>query len=426
MSAEEWVIERLVPGGDGLSRLSDGRIGFATGAIPGDRIRPTQLVRHKSWVRAEKWQLLAAGPARVEPRCQLADLCGGCDWMHLERSAQVAAKSAILREALTRTGGFRTLPADIQVVTAGEAFGYRTRLRLHVDSKGKFGLYEKRSHRVVELAACPVSADQVQHALCELRDVAARHPGAFAQWAELELRAAPAGPPITLTLRRREPELDLTEPARRLLEELCERFTTAELGTEPPSAHDQRWSLPGGIELRSPPGGFVQVNWAINQALVEALVRGARARDVHRFCDLYCGAGNFTLPLLAAGLEGLGIEQASGSIRAARRAARAAGLSDQSFIAADVTSELERRAAHREQFDLVVLDPPRAGARESIPLVAKLAPRFIAMCSCDPVTLARDLKSLREAGYELTEVTGFDMFPQTHHVEALAWMQRSA
>jgi 23S rRNA (uracil1939-C5)-methyltransferase len=326
-------------------------------------------------------------------------------------------------QGLAARRSFRDL-GPIDVVSAGPELGYRTRLRLHVDEAGRLGLYEKRSHRIVEIPGCPVSSPGIDTALGEIRAAANGRQLALAAWSELEIRVAPAGPPVTLALRRRDPARKRSEDEAALLDELASRFPVVEIGDEPPPASDQRWPLPGGIELHVPPGGFVQVNWAVNEKLVAALVEGATTRQVRRFLDLYCGAGNFTLPLLMAGLDGVGIERTGASIRAARRAARAADLRDDSFIAADVLHELERRARRHEPFDLVVLDPPRTGARDGAPNLLALAPRYIAFCSCDPVTMARDLKLLCGGGYELERVTGFDMFPQTHHVEALAWLAR--
>ncbi len=424
MSDQEWSIERIVPGGDGMARLSDGRIGFATGVAPGDRIRVVRATRHKSWARAEEWELASPGPDRVEPVCPVAAECGGCDFMHLARAAQLAAKESIIRQALSRTGGFRDLPATIPIHTGGSELGYRGRIRLHVNEKGELGLFAKASHRLVVIPGCPVSAPEIERVLGELRGLGQQHPGGFAHWSELEIRVAPAGPRVTLHLRARDAEREPSPAARALHAALAERYPVLEHGGEGDPRVDQRWPLPGGVELRAPPGGFTQVNWQVNQLVVAAVVDGAKRRGVARFVDLYCGAGNFTLPLLSAGLSGIGIERAGSSIRAARRAARDAGLPDQSFVAADVAMELERLARRQEKLDLVLLDPPRTGARDAMPRIVALRPRFVAMCACDPVTLARDLVPLTRAGYSLDDVAGYDMFPHTHHVETLAWMRR--
>lgn len=421
----------MVPGGDGFARLGDGRVGFASGALPGDVIHPIEIDDRRSYVRALSWELVQPGPERVRAACPVADACGGCDWMHLSREAQLSAKAGVLREALSRTGGFRELPETIPVVSAGSDLHYRGRLRVHVDDAGRIGLYARRTHEVIEVPGCPVSLPIVEQALTAVREVALRHPDALSALSAIEIRSAPAGPPVALELVPREHNHPLGEAADAFRDELSGRF---EVGVEresqarhaPQAGDEQRWPLPGGVELSAPLEAFTQINWSVNSEMVREVVEGARERGLSSFCDLYCGAGNFTLPLLAAGLTGIGIDRESAGIEAARRSARSAGLPDSGFLAGDVAHRMRALVRKQRRFDLVLLDPPRSGARDVLPAVADLAPRHVAVCSCDPVTLARDLRVLARNGYELERVTGFDMFPHTHHVEALAWMRRKA
>lgn len=416
LPSADWLIEQMVPGGDGMARLTDGRVGFASGAFPGDRIRVGRHTQHASWVRADDWTLIEPSPERVSPPCPVADECGGCEWMRLARPAQLVAKSALLRQALRRTGGMVELPEALPVRSAGSDLGYRNRLRLHVDRSGRIGLYKRQSHELVEIPSCAVAEPAVNRALSRLRELAGAT-GALARWSELEIRVAPLGAPVSLWLLPRE-ERPPTAPERALLEAFAREWQAVEAGA---AGEDQRWPLPGGVELGSPPGGFVQVNWAVNLELVAALLDGVKQRGIRTFIELYAGAGNFTLPLLRAGLRGVAIERAGASIRAARRAARAQELSDDAFVAGDAAKELARRG--RERPDLVLLDPPRSGAREAVAPLLALGPRWIAFCACDPVTLARDVKALSGA-YALDSVAAFDMFPHTHHVETLLWLGR--
>jgi 23S rRNA (uracil1939-C5)-methyltransferase len=388
---EEWRIDRLVPGGDGMTRLGDGRVGFATGALPGDLLHVLAKKDHGSWVRAERWELVEPGPDRVEPPCPVAARCGGCDWMQLARPAQLLAKGA--------------------------------RLRVHVDVEGRIGLYAKHSHELVEIDGCPVSEPAVEQALSKLRELGRAHPGALARWGEIEIRAAPAGPPLTLWLEPRPPPSPRSARDDAFLAELRRSYVVAERGGPIEPGAVQRWPLPG-VALSVPPGVFVQVNPAVNRELVAAVTSRARELGLSRFLDLYSGAGNFALPLLASGMSGLAVERAGAGIRAARQSARKAGLSDQSFFAGEVLAELERLARRHERFDLVVLDPPREGARECMSTLVALAPPHIAYCGCDPVTLARDVKTLLSAGYRLEHASAWDMFPHTHHVETLVWLGR--
>jgi 23S rRNA (uracil1939-C5)-methyltransferase len=421
----------MVPGGDGFARLGDGRVGFASGALPGDVIHPIEIDDRRSYVRALTWELVESGPERVSAPCPVADTCGGCDWMHLSREAQLRAKAGVLREALSRTGGFRELPESLPVVSAGPDLHYRGRLRVHVDDAGRIGLFARRSHQLIEVPGCPVSLPAVEQALPALREAAARHPGALSALSAIEIRTAPSGPPLALELVPRDGHQTLPASTAAFRDELAEKFAVG-VEREPQARHapepgdEQRWPLPGGVELSAPLEAFTQVNWSVNNEMVRAVLDGARERNLASFCDLYCGAGNFALPLLSAGLTGIGIDREQAGIEAARRSARSAGLPDSGFLPGDVAHRVRSLVRKRRRFDLVLLDPPRSGARDVLPAVADLAPRYVAVCSCDPVTLARDLRALARSGYELESVTGFDMFPHTHHVEALAWMRRKA
>jgi 23S rRNA (uracil1939-C5)-methyltransferase len=411
----------VVPGGDGFARLSDGRPGFASGALPGDRIEVVELDERNRYVRARRWRLAEAGADRVIPPCPIAERCGGCDWMALARPAQLLHKEHLLDEALRRTGRLHGLSP--RVVSIGPDLGYRTRLRLHLDPNGRIGLFGRGTHELVELSACAVSASDVNRGLSLLRVLLQRKPELGTLFSELEIRAAPAGPPLSLRLFPRERMPTLSE--RHTIETaLGQAFAIDIAGEARGPTEPQRWPLPGGVELEAPTGAFTQVNWAVNTAMVEALLAGARSRGVRRFCDLYCGAGNFALALAADGIPGLGVERSIPAVDAARRAATRAGLTHLKLTAGDAKAAIEELAERESEFDLVIVDPPRAGARELVDALARLRPNYVAYCSCDPVTLARDLRLLVDRGYEVDAIEGFDMFPHTHHVEALAWLIR--
>ncbi|HYQ45697.1 MAG TPA: class I SAM-dependent RNA methyltransferase [Polyangiaceae bacterium] len=414
----EWQIEKLVPGGAGFLRLSTGQGAFAPGALPGERISVQQAEDHQAYLLATRWQLLEASPDRVQPSCPVQGSCGGCDLMTLDYRAQLSAKAGILRDALNRTGRFETLP-ELEFVAAEQPLAYRSRIRLHV-AQGRLGFFAAESRELVEIPGCPVAQPELEHALRTLRSIANQYRAALAAFDEIELRVAPAGPRIALRLLPAKPHFDAESPLIRALSREF-RVAVGERSTAPED--DQRFPLPGPVELRVSAAAFTQVNWAVNQSLVQALLAGAEQRRVSTFCDLYCGAGNFSLPLSARGMNGLGIEGSRPAIAAAKRASTEQGLTSVRFIAGDVKATLAQlpRAA---SFDLFVLDPPRSGAREILPELIRRAPRFIAYCACDPVTLARDLRTLCDSGYSLSSVTGFDMFPQTHHFETLAWLER--
>ncbi|HKO49093.1 MAG TPA: class I SAM-dependent RNA methyltransferase [Polyangiaceae bacterium] len=413
----EWKVEKLVPGGAGFLRLANGQGAFAPGALPGERIRVELAEDHQTYLQATRWRLLEASPDRVQPVCPVQGSCGGCDLMTLDYPAQLSQKLGILRDALTRTGRFQELP-ELSFVAAEQPLAYRSRIRLHIAEDGRLGFFAAESRELVEVPGCLVADPELDQALLTLRSITSQHRTELASFSELELRVAPAGPRLALRLLpvgRHEGQ------ASALIAALSRVFQVSVGERSSAPEYDQRFPLPGGVELRVPAAGFTQVHWAVNQRLVQAVLDGAEQRAVSTFCDLYCGAGNFSLPLAARGKSGVGIEGSKLSIAAAKRASAEQGFTRVRFIAGDVKESLAK-LSRAESFDLVLLDPPRSGAREVLSEVIRRAPRHIAYCACDPVTLARDLRTLCDSGYILSSVAGFDMFPQTHHFETLAWL----
>jgi len=419
-SQQEWQIAKLVPGGAGFVRLSNGQGAFAPGALPGERISVTEAEDHGGYLQATHWSLLEASPDRVVPVCPVQTACGGCDLMTLSYPAQLTAKAGILHDALTRVGRFETLP-EILWVASDEQLGYRSRIRVHVGSEGRLGFFAAETRDLVEVPGCAVAHVELDAALSTLRAITSQYRVELALFAELELRVAAGGPRLALRL---VPLARRFEGAAALINALGASFQVTVGERSSGAAQDQRFPLPGGVELRAPAAAFTQVNWAVNLRLVQAVLDGAATRGVRSFCDLYSGAGNFSLPLFARGLTGVGIEASKPAIAAAKRAAAEQQLPGARFIAGDVREALAR-VPRAEAFDLVLLDPPRSGARDILPELIRRAPRYIAYCACDPVTLARDLRALCNAGYVLEQAAGFDMFPQTHHFETLAWLVRS-
>lgn len=397
--------------------MADGRVALLQGVAPHDLVEVTESQDRKGYVEVTQWRLLEGSPERVQPRCEYVSSCGGCDWMMLSPASQEQAKLGLVREALSRTGGINELPGELKLVGSPNAFAYRSRIRLQVSKTGRVGFYSAASHDLVEVPNCAVAAPEVNAALQRLRAWAQRHPNALTDVAHVEIRSAPQqATSIHFTGKRRE--------ALAAFDELARDFTLSwnEETTDPASSH--QYPLLEGVHLQAPPGTFTQVNWEVNQLLIARVVEGALARNIETFADLYCGSGNFTLPLLARGMKGIAVESNARSIAALRGAARERGLSLKEALSSGVEQFVARAVQEGRQFDLVLLDPPRAGLKGSVEAVSKLTARHIAICSCDPVTLARDLRGFLDRGFVLEQIAAFDMFPQTHHVEVLAWLVR--
>lgn len=427
-------IDRIVPGGRGFARTSSGKPIFVRGALPGDEIELLEVRDKKSFWEAERFELVTPSPERTIPSCADVRVCGGCDLMELNLSGQQRVKLGILQEALARTGGFslEALP-EVQIHSPGPHEEYRVRIRLQVAS-GRVGFYSAASHELVEVGSCRVARPEVRALLDRLRGVVRAAPRDFdgVQFAEVRVlpprsRAAEESPAsrrsrssIFIALR---PGGALSKTARRKLAEL-DAFAEIRVAGEPSRVEQTLW-VTEEVFVLVPVGGFCQVHDEVNRSLVREVIHEVTRIGARSFLDLYCGSGNFSLPLAFAGLDGRGIEVSSESIDAARRGAEQQGLSQVEFEAGDVTRALDHLLKRGALYDSVLVDPPRSGAKSALEALARLARRQIVLISCDPVTLARDLKVLVALGFEVERIAAWDMFPQTHHVESLVVLKRA-
>jgi 23S rRNA (uracil1939-C5)-methyltransferase len=384
-----------------MCRFEDGSVGFVEGAFPGETLRPLATVKKKDYAKITRFELVSASPERVEAACPVADACGGCDWMKLERSAELGHKARVVAEALERTGGVR-LDAVPEIVTAGPELGYRSRVRLHVDASGRVGFHARGTHTLVEVPGCPVAEPDVDRGISLVRSVASEMPRAMARFDSVEVRARSEGG-LEFVLYPHDAE---RAPESARLEERLREL--------------------GSVSVSRRGSEFSQVNRAVNAVLVSAVVDGALARHVSSFVDLYAGSGNFGVPLAKAGMSGISIEGDSNSAAHGRERANREASGRLEVRSQDVTRALAELARSTRRFELAVLDPPRSGAKPALSGILALEPRAIAYVACDPVTLARDVRELVASGFEISSVTCFDMFPKTHHVETLAWLERRA
>jgi 23S rRNA (uracil1939-C5)-methyltransferase len=412
-------IEKLVPGGEGFGHLPDGRPVFVPGALPDDEVDAVELVEKRQFARAVTFRLLEPSAERRAAPCPIAERCGGCDWMALELDAQRRHKVGLLQEALRRTGAFHELAFPIELRSEGPATGYRQRVRLHFDAAGAMGYHARASHEIVLATSCLVLAPELERAVALLEAVRAGNPRAFSAFLDVEVRALAQQRSLAFRLRegaRAEPEL-----LARLQRDFVVLVSSGRRASSDVRA--SRWPLTESSYLLAAPGDFTQVNWHVNRLMVEELLRGVAERGLKSFLDLYTGVGNFALPLLAAGLSGLALDADASAIKSAQRAAHEQGLSPTSFVCRDVTRWLSKER-DPGRFELVVTDPPRAGVLGDPRAIERLCEQSLVLCACDPVTFARDLRRFVDLGFRIERVVAFDMFPQTHHVEVLAWLDR--
>lgn len=415
----EVTIERLAFGGSGVAR-HEGIVIFVPFAAPGDRLRIEITEAKDNFVRGRIQAVLEPGPHRTEPRCRHFGECGGCQFQHVDYREQVRQKAWFVRDALVRIGKF-DWPHPVTVHHA-EPWGYRSRTQLKLkatsglradgrhgrlrrrergamdrtpveeraDGQPVLGFHRAFSHRVLDIAECPVLAPDLENGLAEVR-TALR---------QIDKADVPYQIEGSCGIDGASWNPDLPGMKKDLVEHRVGRFHYL-------------------IE----PESFFQGN----RHLVEQLVRTGiemtrRGEESNELAfDLYAGVGLFTLPLADRFVRVIAVEDERRAATLARVNVRTNGCDNISFLRATTEQFLKQ---NRETPDLVLIDPPRVGARPAIPALLELSAQRMVYVSCDPQTMARDLRILVDGGYELEAVESFDMFPQTWHVESIARLRR--
>jgi 23S rRNA (uracil1939-C5)-methyltransferase len=292
-------------------------------------------------------------------------------------------------------------------------------LRLQIDAAGRIGFFHRATRVLVVPERCHVASDAVARTLEELGALPSRFGPALGAFASVEVRESESGVSLYFALKPEHAYPPVESEA--LLAKLKKSHAVVVEGRAD-RAPRERYRLGTDCYMYTAPGAFTQVNWPVNLALVKRVLEVARETNSLTFCDLYSGSGNFALPLARAGAKGVGVEVSAVAVEHARLAAKEQGLGDVRFLNDDAARYARRQAKSGQRFDLVLIDPPRSGVKKEIEAMARLAQRVIVMLSCDPVTFARDLARLTPLGWEFAGIEAFDMFPQTHHIESMAWL----
>jgi 23S rRNA (uracil1939-C5)-methyltransferase len=428
---ETAVIESLDHEGRGVTHV-DGKAVFVDGALPGERVVFSRVRRRRRHDEAVTVEVLQPAPQRVAPRCRHFGVCGGCSLQHLDHAAQLAAKGRVVAEALARIGGVE--PDAWLPPLTGPAFSYRRRARLgcrYVDRKERVlvGFRERGSPLLADLSVCEVLAPPVGPMIAALAELVG---GLEIRRRVAQIEVAVGDDAAALVLRvLDDPGVSDLErlrafEARHGIDLYLQRGGLDTVQPLSPPAAPLRYALPGlpaGIEFA--PTDFVQVNGALNRQMVERALELLDPRPTDRALDLFCGLGNFSLPLALRVEAVAGVEGDAALVARAGANADRNGIRNAMFHAADLAAASQAGDWARARYDLVLLDPPRAGAREVLPVAASSRPRRIVYVSCHPGSFARDAGILAgEFGYHLRAVGVMDMFPQTSHVETIALFER--
>ncbi len=426
------TIESLSYDGRGVTHL-DGKTVFIEGALPGERVRLRYLHRHRRYDIGELVENLVPSPYRVNPPCPHFGLCGGCDLQHLRPEVQIEAKQRILGEHLAHIG--KVKPEIWLDPITGPTLGYRRRARLGVrfmPAKGGvlIGFRERHKSFLANLDTCLVLEPTISallpglHTLINSLSCSHRIP---------QIEVAVGDEISALVFRHLVP---LVERDEELLSAFGQRHgiqiylqsagPDSIVALWPAEPAELCYRLPDfNIEIRFRPTDFVQINHPVNRQMVNQAIKLLDLKGDEQVLDLFCGLGNFTLPLARRAKRVLGVEAEMVLIEGARRNASRNGITNADFVTADLYQEGHTAPWSEFRYDRLLLDPPRGGAMEVIKRLDEPLPARIVYVSCYPATLARDSEYLAHtSGYRLAAAGVMDMFPQTSHIESMALFVR--
>ncbi|HDN69428.1 MAG TPA: 23S rRNA (uracil(1939)-C(5))-methyltransferase RlmD [Gammaproteobacteria bacterium] len=421
------TIESLGHDGRGVTHL-DGKAVFIDGALPGEVVSFEYLSSRRKFDEGRVTGVIKASPDRVEPKCPHFGLCGGCSLQHMEAGAQIKAKQQVLLDNLKHIG--KVVPEAVLPPLTGAVWGYRTKGRLGVKDvikKGRVlvGFREKRSPYVADLTRCEVLHPSVGEHLGDLSELIER----------LEAKA-----------RIPQIEIAVTSAATALLFRHLDPLSEADIETLQQFAVDLQFHVylqPGGpdtvqplwpqqsvlsyqlpaesIEIRFRPTDFTQVNTGINEQMIARVLELLALEQSDAVLDLFCGLGNFTLPMARHAGTVTGVEGEAGLVSRARDNAILNDIGNAIFYTANLAEDSTEAQWAGGGYNKVLLDPPRSGAAEVMDVLGNIGPQRIVYVSCHPGSLARDAGTLvNEKGYRLLSAGVMDMFPHTAHVESIA------
>lgn len=421
-------ITSLVHGGRGIGR-HDGKAIFVPLTVPGDRVDCRVVKSKRRYVEAELYEIVDPSPLRREPPCPFFATCGGCQWQHVPYREQTRWKERIFTDLMLRS---KVISSDClkPITPAPDEWNYRNRVQFkcHLTTERLvIGFYRQGSHHVVDVDKCRLVSPYIQRTLNLLRnelpdapcpdcipqvDVACGDNGEI----RIILHVLPKGcQQLRRWLRafadRHQFNACIQTSRKETPEVVCGDGDLTVMVDQPE------------ITLRYGPGGFVQVNSAQNRSMVAAMLELLALNGTENVLDLFCGMGNFSLPLARRAGRVAGVEDHAASIAHARVNAVANNIGNVEFHATDayaITSHYQIDDVP----DLVILDPPRTGNYRVSRQLLKIRPQRILYVSCDPATLVRDLTLLVQGGYKVVSSQPFDLFPQTWHIESMTLLRR--
>ncbi len=427
-STADVTIEKLVYGGQGLAKLPSGQTVFIPGVLPGEQVTIAIRRKRKGILEADLTSINSPSNNRVSPPCEGEKQCTGATWVHIAYPAQLAFKQEILLETLKRIGGLEP-QKPLPILPSPSTEHYRLRSQFSVRSingKQRIGFFRQGSYDLVEVENVFLLHPVINRTLHALRTLTEELP----QLTEIHINASPSAEVHILFFSEANAYPSMNEVFSHLTKSVPEIIgLTGFLGKQRAFAlgNNQLGLHVQDLAFKVTEGNFFQINWDQNMNVVKIVQEFAALSGKELVLDLYCGIGNFSLPLARKSRSVIGIESGFSAIKDAQANALLNGISNVEFIADDMQKGMKILLQRKLRAEVVVLDPPRAGATlKTLERVLACVPQKIVYVSCNPATLARDLKYFHLFGFHLDRLQPVDMFPHTYHIECVAEMVRSS
>ena len=435
------TIKKIVNGGYGLCRAENGKTILVRHCLPGETAEIRIVEQQKDVDYGIVETILAPHSSRIAAPCPYYPGCGGCDLQHAGYRDQCALKEDILRDLFGRNQSRSVqelTPLISPVLPSPLEFGYRQRIRLHVGKDGP-GFNRFRSRDIVPIDHCLLAPEKINSALELLPHMSAfRSLSGLTETIDILMNPEDSSLCLLFNLNRKPRPAD-RQAARAIARGhgadtrvfLNGRHFSME-GPFVPGHEKSNCSLSMTIPGQAPltlfweAGGFCQVNINQNYNLISLVLECCAPSRRDKLLDLYCGMGNFALPLAKIAGHVHAVENQGSAIRSGRYNCECNGLSNVFFEKSDVTEACRKLVGSAEVFDTIVCDPPRQGMRGMAPLLARLCRKKVVYVSCDPATLCRDLASLQQQGFTVKKIQPVDMFPQTHHIETVTVLEKNS
>ncbi|MGB3211698.1 MAG: class I SAM-dependent RNA methyltransferase [Desulforhopalus sp.] len=448
MRLETINITKIVNGGYGFAYLSNGQVALVRHVLPNEKVIINIEEAKKNYLFGTLQQILEGHPSRIIPPCKYYRHCGGCDLQHCNYVTQVALKNSVVEELLQRQSR-EAVRESVHLLApplpSPSEFAYRQRIRLQVGNRGVVGFRRFHSHDIIPIDACLLAGESINRAITALQ----KHEdgGRLCELStEVELQLNPqSGKTVCIFHFSRKIRPADAESAKRLCRDTVSIERIFFIGTDFPItgpysefSHTKHEKTDNKFVVDYPAteantrplslsweaGGFCQVNLDQNIQLIETVINFCQLEKTDTVLDLYCGMGNFAIPLARLAKNVFGIEGQASAIRSARINAAEDGQTNTCFLKSPVHNGCVELAQKNQRFDCVLIDPPRQGAPDLADHLAAITTKRLVYISCDPATLCRDLAALTEQGFIIKKIQPVDMFPQTHHVETVVLLEK--